>query len=505
MALNYADRQSMRELENKASVLASQALNRNQQITGQVFDAVRHMEALKLDDPCSFAAQQHMGAVQMNASRLQAVGYVRGNRLLCSSLGDHGTGLDVGEPDYTSALGLVVRSDRRLPFGNNSLYRISAGVNSGYAAIVHTDNAFDRTETDAETGIGLIGTTNMRPISKVGIWKPEWAQRLGKASDTAFFDGEYVVALKRSAQYAYFTYAAIPATRLHDAWRSQALLLVPLGLFAGLLLALSVYLVTKQQMSLAVQLRTALRRGELYLLYQPVVDLASGRWVGAEALLRWERPDGENVSPAVFVPVAESSGLIGRVTREVVAMVQRDLGDLLRGQPDFFVAMNFSASDLTDNAVLERLADLQRDLGIAPSRLHIEVTERTFVDTDHAQGHLRRLRELGVTIAIDDFGTGYSSLSYLTRLDVNGLKIDKSFVDPIGTGAVTESVIDHIIAMAHSLRLQMVAEGVESEAQRDHLRERGVHFAQGWLFARPLRPQDVIAGMHKQAQPDQAG
>ena len=499
MALSVADRQSMRELESKASVLASQALNRNQQITDQVYQAVRELEALRLSEPCSPAARQHMAAIQMNASRLQAVGYIAGNRLLCSSLGDHGLGLDVGEPEYTSPGGLVVRSERRLPFGNHSLYRISAGVHSGFAAIVHTANAFDRTEADAATGVGLIGLANMRPISRAGVWKPEWADRLGKASEVAFTDGEYVVALRRSARYAYFTYAAIPATRLHDAWLGLAVLLVPLGLLAGLLLALSVYLVTRQQLGLPAQLRNAVRRGELYLLYQPMVDLASGRWMGVEALLRWNRPDGESISPAVFVPVAERTGLIGRITREVIALVQRDLTELMRRHPDFFVSINFAADDLQDGAVMERLSQALRDMGIRPANLHVEATERTFMAGDQTRASLRQLRELGVTVVIDDFGTGYSSLAYLTQLDVNGLKIDKAFVDPIGTGAVTSHVIDHIIVMARSLGLQAVAEGVETEEQAGYLRERGVPLAQGWLFSRPLRPQDLEAELERRA------
>lgn len=487
LALNYTDRQSLRELESQAAILASQALRRNQQITDQVYQAVQEMEAVKLKDPCSPQAMERMIRASMRASRLQAVGYVENNRLLCSSLGFHGAGLDVGVSEYVSPGGLAVRSDRLLPYDDKSRFRISTSARSGYTAIVHTDHAFDIVGNDAEVGIGLIGLGNMRPISQVGIWKPEWARRLGQAQRLSFFDGDYVVALERSSRYAYFTYAAIPGQRLQGSWKSQAMLLVPLGVVAGLILGLSVYLVTRQQLGLPAQLRGALRRGELYLLYQPIINLASGQWVGAEALLRWRRPDGEHISPAVFIPMAERTHLIGRITAHVLDRVAHEAGALLRERPDFFISVNFAATDLHDPALFEQMEDVVRRHDIRPACLHIEATERTFIDASGAREPIQRIRGLGHQVVIDDFGTGYSSLSYLTQLEVDGLKIDKSFVDTIGTDAVTSHVVSHIIAMAQSLKLLMVAEGVETEAQAAYLRERGVQLAQGWYFARPMR------------------
>jgi sensor c-di-GMP phosphodiesterase-like protein len=487
LALNYTDRQSLRELESQAAILASQALRRNEQITAQVYQAVQEMEAANLKDPCSPQAMERMVRASMRASRLQAVGYVENNRLLCSSLGFHGAGLDVGVAEYVSPGGLTVRSDRRLPYDDKSVFRISTSVKSGYTAIVHTDNAFDILDNDAEIGVGLIGLGNMRPISQVGVWKPEWTLRLGSHSKIGFYDGEYIVAFERSSKYAYFTYAAIPGTRLAQACQSQALVLVPLGVAAGLLLGFSVYLVARQQLGLPAQLRSALRRGELYLLYQPIIHLASGQWVGAEALLRWRRPDGEHISPAVFIPMAERTQLIGRITAHVLDRVAHEAGALLRERPDFFISVNFASTDLHDPTLLEQLEDVVRRHGIRPACVHIEATERTFIDATGTREPIQRIRGLGHQVVIDDFGTGYSSLSYLTQLEVDGLKIDKSFVDTIGTDAVTSHVVSHIIAMAQSLKLLMVAEGVETEAQAAYLRERGVQLAQGWHFARPMR------------------
>lgn len=485
LALNYTDRASLREQEGLAHQLAEQALRRNELITDQVYQAIRDMEAAGLRDPCSREARDLMARIALRSSHLQAVAYVRKDRIVCSSVDV--ADIDIGPAEYVTTNGSEVRSSRRLPFGGDSTYRITASASSGYAAVVHSELAFDILRTGDEVALGLVGMANMKPITRYGTWRPEWAQRLGSGRRASFFDGDYVVALRKSERYAYFAYAAIPARQLQAAWNSQAMLLVPMGIVAGLVLAFSVYLVTRQQLGLPAQLRSALRRdGELYLVYQPVVDMASRKWVGAEALLRWRRSSGESISPAIFIPLAERNNLIGQVTRKVISMVARDAADLLRTRPDFFISINFASTDLHDQELTEHLASVMHAHGLNPASLPIEATERTFIDAEQSRAAIQRLRSLGHRVAIDDFGTGYSSLSYLTKLEVDTLKIDRSFVETIGTGAVTANVVSHIIEMGKSLKLRMVAEGVETEAQALYLQERGVQLAQGWLFSQAL-------------------
>jgi sensor c-di-GMP phosphodiesterase-like protein len=420
--------------------------------------------------------------------------------MLCSSLGRHeGGGIDVGKADYTSSNGLVVRSARTLPYDDKSLYRISSSARSGFTAIVHTDNALDVVDEDSTEGAGLIGLANLKPISQSGPWKEAWAKRLGNQYAVTFFDGEYVVGLKRSTRYNYFTYAAIPEVRVQAEGRRLAELLIPIGVLAGLVLGFLVYVVTKQQLGIAAQLKNALLRDrELFLVYQPIVDLASGQWKGAEALLRWKRPDGEFVSPDVFIEIAEKNGLIGLITRKVIRTIQKDAALFLNAHPGFFISINASSSDLQQDALSQQLAHATRSMGIAPSAMRIEATERTFIDTQAARKGIARLREMGHPIAIDDFGTGYSSLSYLATMNVDGLKIDKSFVATIGTGAVTAEVVPHIIEMAKSLKLRMVAEGVETQEQADYLHARGVQMAQGWHYSRAISLHDLDKGLQAQ-------
>lgn len=275
--------------------------------------------------------------------------------------------------------------------------------------------------------------------------------------------------------------------------------MMPVGLLLGLLLAALVFWVMWRQTSMPAMIRTALRQDEFSMVYQPVVELATGRWVGLEALMRWHRPDGTMVSPDVFIPAAERSGQISALTAWVAERVLTETRALLQADPQFHLAINVTGDDLLDGRFHARLSTLLQRHGVAASQLIGEITERVFMHTGQTGAQIHALRALGMRIAIDDFGTGYSSLAYLTRLELDYLKIDKTFVDPIGTGAVTANVVSHIIAMAQSLGLTMIAEGVETEAQADFLRAQGVQQAQGWLFARPMPIEEVRQHMAKGA------
>lgn len=259
---------------------------------------------------------------------------------------------------------------------------------------------------------------------------------------------------------------------------------VGLLLLGAWLYALARY--TRHRLSMSTLLRHALASGRIVAHYQPVVELKSGRCVGAEALARWTMEGGEAVRPDLFIPVAERDGLITDLTLAMLAAPLRDLRALLVGGAPISININISPEDLTSDRFAQAMQDALAESGVPSAAIKLEITERGLVNTDAARLMIHHLRERGHEVAVDDFGTGFSSLSYLASFELDVLKIDKSFVDAIGTGAATSHVIIHVIEMAQSLGLRTVAEGVETEEQRQWLVEHGVDFGQGYFYSVPL-------------------
>lgn len=233
-------------------------------------------------------------------------------------------------------------------------------------------------------------------------------------------------------------------------------------------------------------LRRALRDGRIVAHYQPVIEFSSGTCVGAEALARWEHEDGHLVRPDAFLPVAEQCGLTGSITRSMLNAVLVDLPALLALAPQATINLNLAPQDLESDAFGKLLDEGLRRTGLPPSAIKLEITERGLVNSDRARALIRRFRHNGHQVAVDDFGTGYSSLSYLQSFELDILKIDKTFVDAIGTEAATSQVIVHVIEMARALGLDLVAEGVESQAQATWLAQHGVRYGQGYLYSPAL-------------------
>jgi sensor c-di-GMP phosphodiesterase-like protein len=309
----------------------------------------------------------------------------------------------------------------------------------------------------------------------------------------------------KSARYQYAAVAAVPTNYLLARTSAAARRLVPVGLLAGLALAGSVFLLARTQLSIPSAIKAGLRRQEFFVLYQPIVDLQSGKWVGAEALLRWRSSLGELVDPDFFIPVAEQSGQSMHIAQRVLELIARDTGAFLKHHPEFHIAVNLSAADLHSPHLPDRLDGFLKATGAAPANVGVEMTERAFIDVGVAREVMRALRAQGFSISIDDFGTGYSSLSYLETLEVDHLKIDKSFIEAINTDAPISHVVQHIIKMAKSLKLALIAEGVETEAQAQFLRERGVEYGQGWLFGKPMKFAEIERHFSRSARIDTRG
>jgi EAL domain-containing protein (putative c-di-GMP-specific phosphodiesterase class I) len=234
------------------------------------------------------------------------------------------------------------------------------------------------------------------------------------------------------------------------------------------------------------QIRKGLRNGEFYLLYQPIVRLDSGQCAGAEVLVRWETSDGNHIPPDQFIPVAEERGLIRSITRFVVERVAEEAGSLMHKHSTLHLSINFSKDDMESLETMILLKDLCKQTDLKPKNFWIEATERGFLKLNRAGPILQSLRDEGFAVAIDDVGTGYSSLSSLASLPITHLKIDKAFVDPLPSVPIEDGLTHHIIEIAKTLGLELVAEGIERDEQRLVLLDHGVTFGQGWLFSQPL-------------------
>jgi diguanylate cyclase (GGDEF)-like protein/PAS domain S-box-containing protein len=252
---------------------------------------------------------------------------------------------------------------------------------------------------------------------------------------------------------------------------------------------------TQRRLQLEQDLRTAPGRGQLWLAYQPIVDLKTNGTTGVEALLRWDHPRYGAISPTEFIPLAEESDLINLVSAHMLRTATAETLTLRsRLDPNLRLAVNLSARQLDDPQLVPDVRRALADARLPGSALCLEITESAVMrDPDVAARTLAALRELGTMLAIDDFGTGYSSLAQLLRLPLDTLKIDQSFTAGLGRSKEAEAIVTSIIAMAHAVDLNVIAEGVESELQLDILRQRGCDQAQGYLLGRPVSAGDLVA------------
>jgi EAL domain-containing protein (putative c-di-GMP-specific phosphodiesterase class I) len=250
------------------------------------------------------------------------------------------------------------------------------------------------------------------------------------------------------------------------------------------------------RLQLEAELRRALERDEMRLVYQPVIEVDTGRIAAVEALLRWHHPERGVVPPLEFIPVAEESGLIVQlgdwVLREAMRKATHWRGMERPGDSPVVVSVNLSARQMAERDLVASVGRALRDTGVDARQIALEITETVLVeDTVAAAETLYALQDIGVKLVLDDFGTGYSSLGYVKRFPLSFLKIDRSFVAELGHNGRDTAIVSAIAEMARALGARVVAEGVETEEQLRGVRKLGCELAQGYLFARPLPPDEI--------------
>jgi sensor c-di-GMP phosphodiesterase-like protein len=322
---------------------------------------------------------------------------------------------------------------------------------------------------------------------RVGLKDGSMLRRVGPAIDNFPLD-----AIGAAATSSYYDITA-------DVRLSRAVFIArfveQLEIFGGVSLGLSGLLMwltqrgnTRRQ-SLTWALRVALHDRQFEVLYQPIMDIQNPHCVGAEALMRWRHPSRGLVRPDLFIPTAEESGLILPMTRWLMYRVRDDFEDMNTAS-DFHVSINLSPAHLNNAAIVDDIRAIFGGRVLSPARLVLEATERNPIN-DTGAAVIDALRTMGPAIAIDDFGTGHSGLAYLQKFRFDFLKIDQAFVRAIGTDAVNRTVVDSIIQLAHQLDMEIIAEGIETPEQLAYLRQAGVRYGQGFLFAHPMPRDDL--------------
>lgn len=250
---------------------------------------------------------------------------------------------------------------------------------------------------------------------------------------------------------------------------------------------------SQQRVQLEKDLRRALKNDELYLAYQPQIEMESGRIIGLEALLRWRHPQLGLIPPQQFIPVAESSGLIHSIGDWVMNAACSQIAEWeKRGMNGFRVAVNLSARQFRHNHLAQSIRNTLTEKNIDPTLLEIELTESAMMDdTDQANHIMHQLKDMGIHIAVDDFGMGYSSLNYLKRFPIDSLKIDSNFIREVASSEDDAAIASAIITMGHSMQLKVIAEGVETEEQMGFLKARDCDAVQGFYMSYPLPAEKI--------------
>lgn len=471
--------------QEELDIVAENVLARARRSTGQARTVLETLNARESGD-CSPAHINEMRRLVFNTPSIEEIGHFSEGRLDCTSWGPVDGDIRLTAPDYTTRDRLgVTLSVRPALRGATPKLALQAG---DYNVLLDPVRFVDVISTSRVQM--ALATRDGRIVAAMNDPDPSLIASLA-ANPRSGLEGRHISAVRSDVDWTAITVEERP--QIFKTLRREQWLLLPIGVFlAGMIVTIIVWF-SRRRLSFSAEIALAIRNREFTLQYQPIIALSSGVCVGAEALIRWRRPDGSWVRPDVFIPVAEQSGLIREITGQVIVIAGTEIGSLLRADRSLHLAINLAASDFSGDHVFKGLEAMVRDQGVEPGQIWLEATERGFMDYSAAEDMIGRAKAIGYHIAIDDFGTGYSSLQHLQQMTFDVLKIDKSFVDTIGLQSAKSAVIFHIIEMAKALKVTTVAEGVEEASQADYLRENGVDLVQGWLYSRPLAAADFRA------------
>lgn len=459
-------------------ILTQRALERSVITFAGAAGALHKFEHLTVK-PCSDEHIKLMRLITVTTQTIEDIGYIEDGFLKCTAGGPNPNPIKKYPVDFTFPDGIQASVGVAPEFGGDS--NMTSLFYKSHMVLI-APGRFTDIMIEPDVNLAVL-TTSGKLLGTLHNPDKKMVDSIARTGKGVQKGGDIFAVLRIPGLVAI---AIEPRSNIAAQLRREQMVLLPFGFLTACLIVAAVILFSRKRLSPLGELKIGIERREFVVHYQPIMELKSGLCIGAEALVRWRRPKGYLMYPDLFIPLAEESGLILPITDQVVEAVVHDMEKVLIADRRLHISINFSAQDIKTGRILTVLGRALRDTEIQPHQIWVEATERGFMDIKAARATITQARKMGYTVAIDDFGTGYSSLAYLQGFPLDALKIDKSFIDTIGTDSPTSSVTPHIIDLAKTLDLKIVAEGIETQAQADYLLMLKVDYGQGWLFAKAL-------------------
>lgn len=495
VALWFAHMRAVSETSHQLRTFAQLALDKTELVILQA-DLARDAAEQYQGKPCTPEHQQRMLNIIRGRLYINDLIYAQGERFLCSTLMSPADAYIMPAPNYKRKPNISIYYFRETPFFTG--YKMTYMQRGNYVAVINPLSYSEVMSDDPALAWGVYDTVT---DSFFSVSEHAWVKTLlplVRNNRRIFQEEGRFYTIVHSSKRPIAAIVSTSTARFYQNFYQQVMVMLPFAVISSILLLLVWSRARRHYYSPRRMLQRALRQRQLRLYYQPIIDIKNQKCVGAEALLRWPGCNGQVMSPAEFIPLAEQEGLIAQVTDYVVEELFREMGAFLSSHPRLYISINLSASDFHSSRLIAMITEKARQHGVLAQQIKVEVTERGFIDVVKTTPVIQAFRQAGYEVAIDDFGTGYSNLHNLYSLNVDILKIDKSFIDTLTTNSTSHLIAEHIIEMAQSLRLKTIAEGVETADQVNWLLKRGVQYCQGWHFAKALPPQEFIRWLHQQ-------
>jgi len=502
--LGFAFRQSVSLVERDLDFIGSGTIVRAENVIETIASTLRKVSTMTSDEVSEETLTTLRQAVFLNRY-LQGISVRRGNLLLCSSEQLHAAPIDVATPPNfkfpkTGEFKILAPTQRGFP--NPSVVMLYAFAPDRMLEGLVDPNVFQEffdyyaREGGCRAFIYLDTDKPITSFGITGIKHPPLAKTL--ATKDLQWIGNSLVQVSQSTKFPIRVITVTPSSTVLSKWIRSATEFAIAGIVVAALLTALILRLARRTQSLEADLREAVRYGEIDIYYQPILNLLTGECAGCEALMRWHHPRKGLIPAGEFISIAEKTDLILPMTDVLLRKVVDELSELLQKNPELRVGLNLAAQHFASEKILQSVQ--QAFAGrIDPQQIIYEITERGLIADagTPAQAVMQGLSKNGSKLAVDDFGTGYSSLSYLQRYNLDYLKIDKAFVDGIDNRETSSGLVDQIIRIAQTMKMEVIAEGVEHAYQADYLRAQGVQYAQGWHFGRPMPAADFLKFVRK--------